>query len=34
MVQKSRPFSAIPVDQAHEQKNAAIKGDKGAVGLD
>ena len=35
MVQKTRrPFSAIPVDQAHEQKNAAIKGDGGAVGLD
>ena len=35
MVQKTnRPFSAIPVDQAHEQNNAsAIKGDGGAVGL-
>jgi len=27
MVQETnRPFSAIPVDQAHEQNNAAIKG--------
>jgi len=34
MVQKTnRPFSAIPVEQAHEQNNAAIKGDGGAVGL-
>jgi len=34
MVQKTnRPFSAIPVDQAHEQNNPAIKGDGGAVGL-
>jgi len=34
MVQKTnRPFSAIPVDQAHEQNNAAIKGHGGAVGL-
>jgi len=33
-VQKTnRQFSAIPVDQAHEQNNAAIKGDGGAVGL-
>ena len=29
----SRQFSAIPIDQAHEQNNAAIKGDGGAVGL-
>ena len=29
----SRQFSAIPIDQAHEQKNAAIKGDGGAVCL-
>ena len=29
----NRPFSDIPVDQAHEQNNAAIKGDGGAVGL-
>jgi len=27
----SRQFSAIPTDQAHEQNNAAIKGDGGAV---
>jgi len=33
-VQKTnRLFSAIPVDQAHKQNNAAIKGDGGAVGL-
>jgi hypothetical protein len=33
-VQKTtRPFSSIAVDQAHEQNNAAIKGDGGAVGL-
>jgi len=29
----NRPFSTIPVDQAHEPNNAAIKGDGGAVGL-
>ena len=29
----SQQFSAIPIDQAHEQNNAAIKGDGGAVGL-
>jgi len=29
----SRQFSAIPIDQAHEQNNAAIKGDGGPVGL-
>jgi len=29
----SRQFSAMPIDQAHEQNNAAIKGDGGAVGL-
>lgn len=33
-VQKTtRPFSAIAIDQAHEQNNAAVKGDGGAVGL-
>lgn len=26
-------FSSIPIDQAHEQNNACIKGDGGAVGL-
>ena len=26
-------FSSIPIDQAHEQNNALIKGDGGAVGL-
>lgn len=29
----SRSFSAIALDQAHEQNNASIKGDGGAVGL-
>jgi hypothetical protein len=29
----ARPFSAIAIDQAHEQNNGAIKGDGGAVGL-
>jgi len=34
MVQESnRPFSTIPVDQAHEQNTAAVKGDGVAVGL-
>ena len=28
-----RPFSAIALDQAHEQCNAVVKGDGGAVGL-
>lgn len=28
-----RSFSAIPIDQAHEQNNACVKGDGGAVGL-
>jgi len=33
-VQKTkRAFSAIPLDQAHEQNNARVKGDGGAVGL-
>jgi hypothetical protein len=33
-VQKTnRVFSAIPIDQAHEQNNACIKDDGGAVGL-
>ena len=26
-------FSAIAIDQAHEQNNAMVKGDGGAVGL-
>ena len=26
-------FSAMAIDQAHEQNNAAVKGDGGAVGL-
>jgi len=29
----TRVFSALPIDQAHEQNNALIKGDGGAVGL-
>lgn len=29
----NRPFSAIALDHAHEQENASIKGDGGAVGL-
>ena len=29
----SKPFSAIPIDQAHEQNNALVKGEGGAVGL-
>ena len=33
-VQKTkRVFSAIPIDQAHEQNNACVKGDGGVVGL-
>ena len=33
-VQKTKNvFSSIPIDQAHEQNNACIKGDGGAVGL-
>ena len=34
VVHKSRrDFSAMAIDQAHEQNNAAIKGDGGAIGL-
>ena len=34
VVHKTRQvFSGIPIDQAHEQNNALIKGDGGAVGL-
>ncbi|KAG1672961.1 hypothetical protein GQR58_015733 [Nymphon striatum] len=34
MVQKTKKiFSSIAIDQAHEQNNACIKGDGGAVGL-
>ena len=29
----TQPFSRISLDQAHEQMNASIKGDAGAVGL-
>ncbi|KAG0708495.1 hypothetical protein GWK47_023998 [Chionoecetes opilio] len=34
VVKKSkRAFSAVAIDQAHEQNNASVKGDGGAVGL-
>lgn len=33
MQKTKRVFSAIPIDQAHEQNNACVKGDGGAVGL-
>ena len=34
VIQKtSHPFSAIPIDQAHEQENAKVKGKDGVVGL-
>ena len=34
VVQKtSTRFSAIPIDQAHEQENAKVKGSGGVVGL-
>ena len=34
VVQKSsRQFSAVAIDQAHEQANAVIKGDGGAIGV-
>ena len=26
-------FSSLPVDQAHEQNNNIVKGDRGAIGL-
>ena len=29
----ARPFSSIAIDQAHEQNNAHVKGDGGAIGL-
>ena len=29
----NRPLSAMVLDQAHEQSNANVKGDGGAVGL-
>ena len=32
-VQKTKVFSTIAIDQAHEQNNSCIKGDGGAVGL-
>jgi len=34
VIHKSRrEFSALAIDQAHEQNNAGIKGDGGATGL-
>ena len=34
VVQKtSRRFSAIPLDQTHEQENAKVKGKGGVIGL-
>ena len=33
IIKSIRKFSAILTDQAHEQNNATIKGDGGAVGL-
>ena len=34
VVQKTcRRFSAIPLDQKHEQENAKVKGKEGVVGL-
>ena len=33
MKKTSRPFSAMAIDQAHEQNNASVKGDGGAVRL-
>ena len=33
MHKSTNPFSAIALDQAHEQENAVVKGEKGAVGL-
>lgn len=34
VVRKShRHFSAVPIDQAHEQNNKVVKGDGGAIGL-
>ena len=33
VVKTRRRFSAIAIDQAHEQNNAMVKGDGGAVGL-
>ena len=33
VLKTNRPFSAIGIDHAHEQANALVKGDGGAVGL-
>lgn len=32
-IKTRKRFSAIALDQAHEQDNAVVKGDSGAVGL-
>ena len=29
----NKPFSMIPIDQAHEQENANVKGSGGCIGL-
>ena len=33
VIKTGRPFSAVAIDQAHEQNNACVKGDGGAIGL-
>ena len=33
VIKTKQVFSAIPIDQAHEQNNTCVKGDGGAVGL-
>ena len=33
VMKTGNPFSALAIDHAHEQNNAAVKGDGGAVGL-
>jgi len=34
VVDKTNPaFSSLPIDQAHEQNNKIVKGDRGATGL-
>ena len=33
LAKTNAPFSAMAIDQAHEQNNAAVKGDGGAIGL-
>ena len=31
--ESTRPFAAIAIDHAHEQNNAVVKGEDGAIGL-